>query len=87
MFVMNSAPLEDYVEDEDEIMTPEIWRDIESKIGVRGEGDPHICRSSQADQQIRRIHHVAHRHLEPDLVEQGTPVLTPITATRGSGDG
>ena len=71
MFVMNSAPQEDYVEDEDEIMTPEIWRDLESKFGVRGEREilTYVARHKPSG-KFAGFTTVAHKRLQPDLVEQ-----------------
>ena len=86
MFVMNSAPREDYVEDEDEIMTPEIWRDLESKYGVRGEREilTYVARHKPSG-KFAGFTTVAFKRLQPDLVEQWDTGVDPAHRNKGIG--
>ena len=86
MFVMNSAPQEDYVEDEEEIMTPEIWRDIESKIGVEAGREilTYVARHKPTG-KFAGFTTVAHKRLQPDLVEQWDTGVDPDHRNRGIG--
>jgi GNAT superfamily N-acetyltransferase len=86
MFVMNSAPQEDYVEDEDEVMTPEIWRDIEAKIGVHAEREilTYVARHRPTG-KFAGFTTVAHKRLQPDLVEQWDTGVDPDHRNKGIG--
>ena len=86
MFVMNSAPREDFVEDEAEIMTPEIWRDLESKYGVRGEREilTYVARHKPSG-KFAGFTTVAYKRLQADLVEQWDTGVDPDHRNKGIG--
>ena len=86
MFVMNSAPQEDYVEEEEEIMTPEIWRDLERKYGVEAEREilTYVARHKPTG-ELAGYTNVAYRRLQPDLVEQWDTGVDPKHRNKGLG--
>jgi GNAT superfamily N-acetyltransferase len=84
MLVMNTAPREDYVEDE-EVMTPEIWRDLEAKMSARGrEILTYVARHKPSGRFVGYTN-LAYKHLEPDLVEQWDTGVDPAHRNLGLG--
>jgi GNAT superfamily N-acetyltransferase len=84
MYVMNSAPREGYVEDA-EVMTPEMWRDIESKMTTRGrEILIYIARHAPTG-AFAGFTNVAYKHLQPDHVEQWDTGVDPAHRNLGLG--
>jgi GNAT superfamily N-acetyltransferase len=86
MFVMNSAPREDYIEEEEEIMTPEIWRDLEAKFIVQGEREllTYVARHKPTG-EFAGYTNVAYKRLQPDLVEQWDTGVDPKHRNKGLG--
>ncbi len=85
MFVMNTAPREDYIEEE-ETMTPEIWRDLEAKFGVEGERDilTYVARHKPTG-EFAGYTTVAQKRLQPDLVDQWDTGVDPKHRNKGLG--
>lgn len=84
MFVMNTAPTEDF-EEEDEVMTPEIWRDIESKMGSRGRYILTYVARHRPTGEFAGFTTVAYKRLQPDLVEQWDTGVDPKHRNKGLG--
>jgi GNAT superfamily N-acetyltransferase len=84
MGVMNTAPREDYVEEE-ETMTPEMWRDIENKMIARGrEILTYVARHTPSG-RFAGYTNVAYKNLQPDLVEQWDTGVDPAHRNLGLG--
>jgi hypothetical protein len=84
MFVMNTAPREDYVEDE-ETVTPEMWRDIEQKMAARSEEILTYVARHKPTGALAGYTNVAYKHLQPDLVEQWDTGVDPAHRNLGLG--
>lgn len=84
MFVMNSAPREDFVEDE-ETMTPEIWRDLESKMALTGRKILIYVARHQPTGKFVGFTTVAYKPLQPDLVDQWDTGVDPDHRNKGIG--
>jgi GNAT superfamily N-acetyltransferase len=84
MGVMNTAPREDYVEEE-EIMTPEIWRDIETKMTARGREILTYVARHRPSGQFAGYTNVGYKNLQPDLVEQWDTGVDPAHRNLGLG--
>jgi GNAT superfamily N-acetyltransferase len=84
MYVMNTAPLEDYVE-EDEVTTPEMWRDIESKMAARGREILIYIARHRPTGAFAGFTNVAYKHLQPDHVEQWDTGVDPAHRYLGLG--
>jgi GNAT superfamily N-acetyltransferase len=84
MFVMNTAPREEYLEEE-EVMTPEIWRDVEAKMALRGREIIACVARHKASGRFVGYTNVAYKHLQPDLVEQWDTGVDPEHRNLGLG--
>jgi GNAT superfamily N-acetyltransferase len=84
MGVMNTAPREDYVEEE-ETMTPEMWRDIETKMIARGREILTYVALHKASGRFAGYTNVAYKNLQPDLVEQWDTGVDPAHRNLGLG--
>jgi mycothiol synthase len=83
-FVMNSAPRDDY-EEEDEVLTPEIWRDLEAKEELRQRDVlTYVARHEPSGAFAGYTTVVCHR-LQPDLVWQWDTGVDPAHRNRGLG--
>jgi GNAT superfamily N-acetyltransferase len=82
--VMNTAPREDF-EEEDEVMTPEMWRDIEAKEESRAfDILTYVARHRPSGAFAGFTTAVFHR-LRPDLVWQMETAVDPAHRDRGLG--
>ena len=84
MFVMNTAPREDYIEEE-ETMTPEIWRDIESKMALTGRDILSYVARHEPTGQFAGYTTVGQKRLQPDLVDQWDTGVDPKHRNKGLG--
>jgi GNAT superfamily N-acetyltransferase len=84
MGVMNTAPREDYVEDE-EIMTPEMWRDLETKMAAREREILTYVARHKPSGRFAGYTNVCHKNLQPDLVEQWDTGVDPAHRNLGLG--
>lgn len=84
MLVMNTAPREDYVEDE-EVMTPEIWRDLETKMAARGREILTYVARHKPSGRFAGYTNVAYKHLQPDMIEQWDTGVDPAHRNLGLG--
>jgi GNAT superfamily N-acetyltransferase len=84
MLVMNSAPREDYVE-EDELITPEIWRDVEAKMAARGREILIYVARHKPTGRLVGYTNVAYKRLQPNLVEQWDTGVDPAHRNLGLG--
>jgi GNAT superfamily N-acetyltransferase len=84
MGVMNTAPREDYVEEE-ETMTPEMWRDIEAKMTARGREILTFVARHKPSGRFTGYTNVAYKSLQPDLVEQWDTGVDPAHRNLGLG--
>ena len=84
MFVMNTAPREDYIEEE-ETMTPEIWRDIEAKMALTGRDILSYVARHKPTGQFAGYTTVGQRRLQPDLVDQWDTGVDPEHRNKGIG--
>jgi len=83
-FVMNTAPREDY-EEEDEILTPEIWRDVEAKEEIRARDVLTYVARHKLSGALAGYTTVAHHRLQPDLVWQWDTGVDPAHRNKGLG--
>jgi GNAT superfamily N-acetyltransferase len=81
---MNTAPREDYVEEE-ETMTPEMWRDIETKMIARGREILTYVARHKSSGQFAGYTNVGYKNLQPDLVEQWDTGVDPAHRNLGLG--
>jgi GNAT superfamily N-acetyltransferase len=81
--VMNTAPREDY-EEEDEMTTPELWRDIEAKEG-RKSRDVLTYVARHESGEFAGYTTVAYHRLQPDLVWQWDTGVDPKHRNKGLG--
>ena len=84
MFVMNTAPREDDIEEE-ETMTPEIWRDIESKMTLTGRDILSYVARHKPTGQFAGYTTVGQKRLQPDLVDQWDTGVDPEHRNKGIG--
>ena len=84
MFVMNTAPREDYIEEE-ETMTPEIWRDIEAKMTLTGRDILSYVARHKPTGQFAGYTTVGQKRLQPDLVDQWDTGVDPAHRNKGIG--
>ena len=84
MLVMNTAPLED-LEEEDEIVTPENWRDIETKMKLRGVDILTYVARHEPTGEMAGYTNVGYHSLQPDLVEQMDTGVDPRHRNKGLG--
>jgi len=84
MFVMNTAPREDYIEEE-ETMTPEIWRDLESKMALTGRDILSYVACHKPTGQFAGYTTVGQKRLQPDLVDQWDTGVDPEHRNQGLG--
>lgn len=83
-FVMNTAPREDY-EEEDEVITPEIWRDLEAKQEIRARDLLTFVARHRPTGVFAGYTNVACHRLQPDLVWQEDTAVDPVHRNRGLG--
>lgn len=84
MLVMNTAPREDFVEDE-EVMTPDIWRDVETKMAARGRKILTYVARHKPSGRFAGYTNVAYKHLQPEMVEQWDTGVDPAHRNLGLG--
>ena len=84
MVVMNTAPREEYVE-EAEIVTPEMWRDIEQKMAARDQEILTYIARHKPTGKFGGYTNVAYKHLQPDLVQQWDTGVDPAHRNLGLG--
>ncbi|MGH8950516.1 MAG: hypothetical protein ACRDX9_03735 [Acidimicrobiia bacterium] len=84
VFVMNSAPLENY-EEEDEVMTPESWRDVEAKARLREQDILINIARHKPSGDFAGYTNVSFHRLQPDLVEQWDTGVDPKHRNKGLG--
>jgi GNAT superfamily N-acetyltransferase len=84
VFVMNTAPSEDF-EEEDEVMTPENWRDLETKMGLRGIELLSYVARHQPTGDLAGYTTVGYHRLQPDLVDQLDTGVDPKHRNKGLG--
>ncbi len=84
MLVMNTAPREDFVEDE-EVMTPDIWRDVETKMAARGREILTYVARHKPSGRFAGYTNVAYKHLQPEMVEQWDTGVDPAHRNLGLG--
>jgi GNAT superfamily N-acetyltransferase len=84
MFIMNTAPLEAF-EEEDEVMTPEMWRDLETKMELRGRQVLTYVARHKPTGEFAGFTNVAYHRLQPDLVEQWDTGVDPKHRDKGLG--
>ncbi len=82
--VMNTAPLED-LQEEHEILTPEMWRDIESKTRLRGQDVLTYVARHKPTGRFVGYTNVSYHRLQPDLVEQWDTGVDPDHRNKGIG--
>lgn len=83
-FVMNTAPREDY-EEEDEVLTPEIWRDVEAKQEIRARDVLTYVARHKPTGDFAGYTTVAYHRLQPDLVWQWDTGVDPAHRNKGLG--
>lgn len=83
-YVMNTAPREDYVE-EAEVLTPEMWRDIEEKMAARSREIVICVARHKPTGAFAGYTTTAYRRLQPDLVEQWDTAVDPAHRNLGLG--
>lgn len=83
-FIMNTAPREDY-EEEDEVLTPEIWRDVEAKGAVRAQDILTYVAVDKPSGEFAGFTTVAYHRLQPDLVSQWDTGVDPAHRNKGLG--
>lgn len=83
-FVMNTAPAEDF-EEEDQVITPEIWRDIEVKEEARARDLLTYIARHQPTGAFAGFTTVFCHRLQTDLVWQGDTGVDPAHRNKGLG--
>jgi mycothiol synthase len=83
-FVMNTAPIEDF-EEEDEVLTPEIWRDVEAKFELRARDLLTYVARHAPTGELAGFTTLAYHRLQPDLVRQGDTGVDPKHRNKGLG--
>jgi GNAT superfamily N-acetyltransferase len=81
---MNTAPRDD-LEEEDEIITPEIWRDVEAKEGARRTDILSYVARHKPTGGLAGFTTVFCPRLRPDLIWQGDTGVDPAHRNRGIG--
>jgi GNAT superfamily N-acetyltransferase len=84
MGVMNTAPREDYVEEE-ETMTAEMWRDIEQTMAARSQEILTYVARHRPSGRFAGFTNVGYKNLQPDLVEQWDTGVDPAHRNLGLG--
>jgi len=84
IFVMNSAPMENF-EEEDEVTTPEIWRDVEAKARLREQDVLIYLARHKPSGEFAGFTNVSFHRLQPDLVEQWDTGVDPKHRDKGLG--
>ena len=84
MLVMNTAPLES-LEEEDEVTTPETWRDVEDKMRMREREILTFVARHEPTGEFVGFTNVAYHRLQPDLVEQWDTGVDPQHRNKGIG--
>jgi GNAT superfamily N-acetyltransferase len=82
--VMNTAPRDDYEED-DEIITPEMWRDVEAKEKAREREILVYVARHNVSGLLAGFTAVFCSRLQPDLIWQGDTGVDPAHRNRGLG--
>jgi GNAT superfamily N-acetyltransferase len=83
-FVMNTAPAEDF-EEEDQVITPEIWRDIEVKEEARARDVLTYVARHKPTGALAGFTSVFCHRLQTDLVWQGDTGVDPAHRNKGLG--
>jgi GNAT superfamily N-acetyltransferase len=84
MYQMNTAPLDDYIQGE-EILTPDMWRDIEEK-GEARQVDLHACIAVHRDSgEFAGLTLIETDRLRPEQASQGDTVVHPDHRNLGLG--
>jgi GNAT superfamily N-acetyltransferase len=84
MFIMNTAPREDY-EEEDQVVTPEVWRDLEDKERKRSRDVLSYTVRHKPTGDLAGFTTVAYHRLQKDLVWQLDTGVDPEHRTKGLG--
>jgi GNAT superfamily N-acetyltransferase len=84
MRVMNTAPSED-LEEEDEVVTPEYWRDFEAKMNLRGVDILNCVARHKPTGEMAGYTNVGYHSLQPDLVGQMDTAVDPKHRNKGLG--
>jgi RimJ/RimL family protein N-acetyltransferase len=84
MFIMNTAPREDY-EEEDEVVTPEVWRDLEDKEMKRSRDILTYAVRHKPSGALAGFTTVAYHRLQSDLVWQLDTGVDPAHRNKGLG--
>lgn len=83
-FIMNTAP-RDAFEEEDEVLTPEVWRDVEAKQEIRARDLLTYVVRHKPTGELAGYTTVACHRLQPDLVWQWDTGVDPKHRNKGLG--